>query len=154
MADTRHKKDKIQPLIRVRQIQMDQAISILNRIQKSRESALRELQHFQQAYIVGIDRLNQERQSPERKLLETLEQGVDYAKAQWYKKLKTLRSIEQEEKAQKEAVLNSHQKLRMLEKLDARYDEQNIKNEKVVEQKQLDEFALQISRRKSADDRG
>ena len=149
MADAQEKKQKIQPLMRVRQMQLDHELLILNQIKQKREQASGELQHFQVAYIQGIDRLNKERQSPERKMLEALEQSVDYAKLQWYHKLKNLRMIEHAERLQNKVVSDSHQRLRMLEKLDERYAEQNAKHAKTVEQKQLDEFAIQIARRKA-----
>ncbi len=151
MAATLDKKHKIQPLMRLRQLQLDQEMLVLNQIQTKRERATAELHHFQIAYIQGIDRLNKERQSPERKMLEALEQAVDYAKIQWYHKLKALRTIESEERLQHKLVADSHQRLRMLEKLDERYDQQHSKHEKVIEQKALDEFALQIARRKSVE---
>jgi hypothetical protein len=150
MANTRQKIDKLQPLIKVRKMQFDQETMLLNLIHIKREEAILSLQHSQKMYIEGVEKLNRERQSSERKLLDALEQGVDFAKAQWYQKLKNLRLIEEDARHQMIMVNEAQRRMKMLENIDERYDEQLVKQTKIMEQKELDEFAIQMNRRKAS----
>ncbi len=150
MANTRQKINKLQPLIKVRKMQFDQETMLLNLIHIKREEAILSLQNSQKMYIEGVEKLNRERQSSERKLLEALEQGVDFAKAQWYQKLKILRHIEEDARHQMIMVTEAQRRMKMLENIDERYDEQLVKQMKIMEQKELDEFAIQMNRRKAS----
>ncbi|HYX33633.1 MAG TPA: hypothetical protein VE954_11000 [Oligoflexus sp.] len=148
MPSPKQKTQKIQPLIKIRKLQLDQETMRLNQIKLKREEAAQALMQSQRTYIEGVDKLNRERQSPERKMLPALEQGVDFAKAQWYQRLMALRAVEEEERRQFMMVAEAQKKMKMLEHLDERYGEQHTKHMKIQEQKQLDEFAITMNRRK------
>lgn len=148
MTNFAQKIQRMEPLIKIRGIQLDQQLFFLQQIQARKQDAKNELLRCQHMYIKGIDRLNQERQSPERKMLEALERSIDLAKSLWHKRLMDLRAIEEEERAQEQAVKLAHKNLKMLEKLDERYTVDLNEQLKKVEQKQLDEFAIQSARRK------
>ncbi len=149
MPNPQQKMKRIQPLIKIRKIQLDQETALLNQIQLKREEAAQALMLSQQTYIEGVEKLNQERQSSERKLVSALEQGVDFAKAQWYQRLMALRAVEEEERLQSRQVAEAHKRMKMLEHLDERYLEQYLKQLNIQEQKQLDEFAISMNRRKA-----
>jgi flagellar biosynthesis chaperone FliJ len=151
MANLRYKTQKIQPLIKLRRMQLDQESMLLNQIQLKKYAAKQALASSQTMYMDGVEKLNKERQSPERKMLETLELGVDYAKAQWYQNLMQLRSLEDEEKKQRHEVEEAQRRMKMLEKLEERYHDQYTEQQKIIEQKQIDDFALQMARRKNLD---
>lgn len=142
------KIEKLGPLIKIRQLQLDQQLSLLQKIKLRKEAAQQELVRAQSMYITGIDRLNQERQSPERLMLEALENSIDLAKSLWHKRLMELRHVEIEVKAQERHVAEAHKNMKMLEKLDDRYTGNLNEHLKIIEQKQLDEFAVQGARRK------
>lgn len=148
MASPKQKIQKIKPLIKIRKLQLDQETMLLNQIKLKREEAAEALMHSQRTYIEGVEKLNRERQSPERKMLSALEQGVDFAKAQWYQRLMALRAVEDEERRQFTMVMEAQKRMKMLEHLDERYVEQHSKQSKIQEQKQLDEFAISMNRRK------
>ncbi|WP_141731060.1 hypothetical protein [Oligoflexus tunisiensis] len=148
MTKPKQKMQKLQPLIKIRKLQLDQETAVLNRIQLKREEAAEALMQSQRTYIEGVEKLNRERQSSERKMLTALELGVDYAKAQWYQRLMTLRAVEEEERHQRLMVAEAQKRMKMLEHLDERYLEQHMKQMKIQEQKQLDEFAISMNRRK------
>jgi len=148
MANQRQKIQKLQPLIKVRKMQLDRETTLLTLIHSKRDEAILSLQLSQKMYIEGVEKLNRERQSSERKLLETMEHGVDFAKAQWYQKLKTLRLIEEDARHQMIMVTEAQRRMKMLENLDERYVEQLVKQMNVLEQKEMDEFAIQMNRRK------
>lgn len=148
MTSIAQKIQKMEPLIKIRSIQLDQQLFLLQQIQLKKQAAQAELLRCQQMYIKGIDRLNQERQSPERKMLEALERSIDLAKSLWHKRLLDLRAIEDEERAQEQAVKLAHKNLKMLEKLDGRYNNALNEHTKKIEQRALDEFAIQSARRK------
>jgi flagellar biosynthesis chaperone FliJ len=149
MTKPQQKMKKIQPLIKIRKLQLDQETALLNQIQLKREEAAQALMLSQQTYIEGVEKLNNERQSAERKLLSALEQGVDFAKAQWYQRLMALRAVEEEERLQFRQVAEAEKRMKMLEHLDERYFEQHVKQMNIQEQKQIDEFAISMNRRKS-----
>ncbi len=149
MPNPQQKMKRIQPLIKIRKIQLDQETALLNQIQLKREEAAQALMLSQQTYIEGVEKLNQERQSSERKLVSALEQGVDFAKAQWYQRLMALRAVEEEERLQSRQVAEAHKRMKMLEHLDERYLEQHMKQLNIQEQKQIDEFAISMNRRKA-----
>ncbi len=149
MPNSQQKMKRIQPLIKIRKIQLDQETALLNQIQLKREEAAQALMQSQQTYIEGVEKLNQERQSSERKLVSALEQGVDFAKAQWYQRLMALRAVEEEERLQSRQVAEAQKRMKMLEHLDERYLEQYLKQLNIQEQKQLDEFAIAMNRRKA-----
>lgn len=148
MTNFAQKIQKMEPLIKIRNIQLDQQLFLLQQIKARKLDAKNELLRCQHMYIKGIDRLNEERQSPERRMLEALEGSIDLAKSLWHKRLLDLRVIEDEERAQEQAVKLAHKNLKMLEKLDERYTIDLNEQLKKVEQKQLDEFAIQSARRK------
>ncbi|RYZ56335.1 MAG: hypothetical protein EOP07_12675 [Proteobacteria bacterium] len=148
MTSIARKIDKIEPLIKIRRLQLDQQLYIAQEIQIRKNAAKDELMRCQHMYIKGIDRLNQERQSPERKMLDALERSVDHAKSLWHKRLLDLRAVEAEERVQEQVVKLAYKNLKMLEKLDERYTVDLNEHLKKIEQKQLDEFAIQSARRK------
>ncbi len=151
MAAVHKKHARIQPLIKIRQTQFDQAVSALQQIQEEVKAAASTLQHFQMMYIQGVDRLNQERQSSERKMLDALESSIDYAKRQWYQKLSILRELQEIEKEHLAAVKEAQLRLKMLEKIEDRYHKDVTLHDNKVEQKVLDEFANQAALRKSSE---
>ena len=148
MTTFAQKIQKMESLIKIRQIQLDQQIFIMQQIQTKKQHARDELLRCQRMYIQGIDRLNQERQSPERRMQEALERSIDLAKSLWHNKLLDLRAVEEEERAQEHSIRLAHKNLKMLEKLDGRYTVDLNEHLKKVEQKQLDEFSIQNARRK------
>jgi flagellar biosynthesis chaperone FliJ len=60
----------------------------------------------------------------------------------------SLRKLEEDERRQLAMVMEAQKRMKMLEHLDERYVEQHRAHLKVQEQKQLDEFAIVMSRRK------
>jgi hypothetical protein len=148
MSSIEQKIQKLGSLLKIRQIQLDQELFELDKVRRRKEAAKAELQRAQAMYIKGVDRLNQERQSPERLMLQALESSIDLAKSLWHKRLLELREVELEERAQERQVAQAHKNKMMLERLDGRYSADLNHHRKIVEQKQLDEFAVQAARRK------
>lgn len=148
MPSPKQKIKKLQPLIKIRQLQLDQETMRLNQIKAKREEAAQALLQSQKVYIDGVERLNHERQSSDRKMLDALEQGVDFAKAQWYQRLMSYRRLEEDERRQRLMVSEAQKRMKMLEHLDERYADQYLKQLKMHEQKLLDEFAISMNRRK------
>lgn len=148
MPSPKQKIKKMLPLIKIRKLQLDQETMLLNQIKLKREEAAEALMNSQRTYIEGVEKLNRERQSPERRMLSALEHGVDFAKAQWYQRLMDLRAVEDEERRQFAMVMEAQKRMKMLEHLGDVYAEQYSKQSKVQEQKQLDEFAISMNRRK------
>jgi flagellar biosynthesis chaperone FliJ len=148
MPSPKQKIKKMLPLIKIRKLQLDQETMLLNQIKLKREEAAEALMNSQRTYIEGVEKLNRERQSPERRMLSALEQGVDFAKAQWHQRLMALRAVEDDERRQLTMVMEAQKRMKMLEHLGEIYGEQYSKQSKIQEQKQLDEFAISMNRRK------
>lgn len=149
MQDSGPKSKRVEPLIKVRKIQLDHEASILNQIKQEKLHIVNELKHYQNLYMEGIEALNTERQSASHNKLEPLERSVDTAKAQWYRTLKLLQEIESKEQAQLHQVLSAERNLRSMEKLKERYDRQAQTHLKSLEQKTTDNAAIRAFKDRS-----
>ena len=142
MAVLSHKIKKLKPVIKAKKYAVDEQSRILIDIQRRKQVAMTELQRYQKLYIEGIDKLNVERQSPDRSRLDVLENSIDYAKFKWYESLKIIKEFEAAEHKQI-SILNEYQKeLHIFEKLEEKYQKQMQKEQAIKEQKQLDDFAI------------
>ncbi len=149
MDEFSKKVRRVKPVIRAREMQLDNEALILAAIKKEKTEAMQELKRFQFLYMSGVEQLNTERQSMHRDKLSTLESSVDHVKAEWYRSLKKLREIEQREKAQLAQLLVAERNLKSVEKLRDRYKDQFVEFQKVVEQKEIDSMAIRkFSQRK------
>ena len=139
---TKSKIRKLEPIIKVREIQVDQEIMRLNEIRSAKLSIVTELKKYQKDYIEGVEQLNRERLSVDRLRVAALESAVDHSKANWYRCLKRAQEIENQEKAQLAQVTIAERNLKSTEKLHAKHSEQLRTEYSKKEQKTMDEIAL------------
>jgi len=142
LSEFTDKIKKMQPILRTRKVQLDLLSADLVKIRNHKAQKLDELSLNQQAYINGVHRLNEERQSNDRSMLHALEHSIDHVKSLWHKCLGELRQIEQEERAQVNQIMSTQSELKAAETLVGRYLSQHQGVLKKREQKSSDEHAL------------
>ena len=143
MKELKSKIKKTQVLIKTRKMQLDEEALELSKIRETKMNHLRDLENHQKLYINGVNDLNTERQSGDRRKLSTLERSVDHSKSQWYKSLRTVKTLEEKEKAQIEQVLLAQRNLKSLEKIEESYQVALKQKRLSQEQKELDELSVQ-----------
>ncbi len=142
MDEMSKKIKRVQPLIRSRQVYLDQESVALENIRSQKRQVMTELKKYERLYIKEIEKLNQERQSLSRDQLPLMEANVDQYKSIWYEKLRKLQELEQREKSQLNQVLIAKTELESMSSLEDRYVKQRQAAEQLKEQGALDEAAL------------
>lgn len=142
MDEMSKKIKRVQPLIRSRQVYLDQESVALENIRSQKRHVMTELKKYERLYIKEIEKLNQERQSLSRDQLPLMEANVDQYKSIWYEKLRKLQELEQREKSQLNQVLIAKTELESMSSLEDRYVKQRQAAEQLKEQGALDEAAL------------
>jgi len=142
MTQTQRKLNRLETVIRIRKKAVDDASIILSTTRNQKKTALDHLQRTQQAYLQGIERLNQERTSLDRDKLQPLETGLDLTKTKWMEIYQQVVSLDRKEKEEHQALKNALTNLKAVDKLEDRYE--NIFKAELAkaEQKNLDEIAL------------
>lgn len=138
------------PLLKIRKSELDRENLVLGQIRQSKIEAIGQLKNYQRQYVEGVEKLNELRISGDLGTLMNLESTIDYVKAKWYQSLKDVRKIEDDEKQQLQVVIEAQQKLRTIEILDEKYVTELRIFEDKVEQKQLDEIAVQRHHHKAS----
>ncbi len=144
MSETKQKQKRMVPLIRVRQVQLDQESMVLAQIRQVKKQKMAELLENQRLYLEGVERLNKERMGTNHGHMLTLESSVDFVRNRWHVTLLQLREIEARENAQLANVMVAQRNLRALEKLKDRYGVMVNDEERLIEQKILDETAARL----------
>lgn len=142
MSTPERKLARMKPIVRVRKIQLDQESLELAKIRLEKTEKMKELRGHQREYMFGIDKLNAERASNAPKMLEVLENSVDYVKNRWQQCIRELRLIEERERAQIANTLTADRSLKSVQKLEDRYRFEARTVDVKREQKELDEIVL------------
>ena len=142
MSEFKEKIRKMEPICRARKVQLDLKTAELVKIRGQKAVKLDELSLNQQAYINGVHRLNEERQSSDHRMLSALEHSIDHVKSLWHKCLGELRQIEEQERLQLRQILVVQSEMKAAETLIERYQHQQQGLMKKREQKSSDEHAL------------
>jgi flagellar biosynthesis chaperone FliJ len=90
----------------------------------------------------GVTRLNDERGTSNRLMLEALETGLDSVKSQWMVLYQEVINIEREEKKQLVIMSQAHRDLEAIKTLQTKYKVEFAKEMDRREQKMLDEHSL------------
>ncbi len=143
LKDIKKKLDRMDPVKKVRKLELDQETMKLNLLRNKKSEMLELLKSKQNQYSEGVRDLNVNRVSKNRENLLTLERGLDLVKEQWISTLKELKRIEFEEKLQLEKVVAKEIEFKSIEKLQEKT--QISLNEAILkyEQKQMDELSSQ-----------
>ena len=142
MNELEQKRKRVEPLIRIRQHQLDMESAELVAIRHEKMAALQCLREQQEQYVNGVQEVNRLRQSNDPGPLSEVERGLDMVKNKCYEILKQIRVCEQKERAQLELLYLARRNVKSMETLKDRYGEQIKELATRNEQKLIDEFAV------------
>ncbi len=135
------KIQRVQPLIRAKKVALDTESAALAAIRDQKLKAIQQLKDHQQQYILGVERINDERQAGNLAQMMVLEPAIESAKLKWHETLKRVSEIEGHEKNQLNRVLEIQTSLKSFEKLEEQYVMLKSELEIKADQKNEDEIA-------------
>lgn len=136
------KAKRLNPVIEERQTKFDAETQKLNEIRKRKMDLVAIMRARQQEYMDGVNRLNEERGTSNRLMLEALETGLDSVKNQWMALYQAIIELEREEKNQFLVMSQAHRELEAIVTLQNKYKVEFAKDLERREQKMLDEHAI------------
>ena len=140
MSDALKKLKRLEPLARVRQVQLDQESLILAAIRMEKNIVEVELKRHQEEYLRGVGMLNEARNSLDRNCLEPLEKGLDKVKNKWHITLRKLQVVIQKEKAQVAQTLLAQKNMKTMEILQENYFAKDLEIKKMTDTKLMDDL--------------
>lgn len=141
MISLKRKTKRLDPIIEQRKSQFDQENALLGSIRGKKAIAISAMKAKQKEYMDGVERLNSERGSANRLMLEALETGLDSIKQEWMNIYEVILKIEREEVEQLEVLSKAHRDLEAIKNLQGKYKDEFAKEEKRRDAKQIDEIA-------------
>lgn len=136
------KISRLDPVVDERQTRFDEESNKLLAVRRKKIKTISEMKQKQREYMHGVTRLNNERTSANRLMLEALEGGLDTVKQQWMDLYQAVLVCEREEVAQTEVMSKAHRDLEAIKHLQAKYRVEQSKDLARRDQKQQDEIAL------------
>ncbi|MFK7827391.1 MAG: hypothetical protein AB8G05_24820 [Oligoflexales bacterium] len=133
---------RIKPLIRAKKAIVDKEMLNLTQIIQEKIATQNELHRCQQAYMQGINELNQQRNREYRNGQDYMEKCVDHTKDLWTNLFKESQILEKKIEAQRSVLLKAKRRLKEAENLHERYEYELKKLVSKQEQNFLDEFHL------------
>ena len=142
MQSLEKKAKRLDPVIEERTRRFNEELTQLAAVQRKKLEAVSAMRATQKEYMAGVSRLNAERSSQNRLMLEALETGLDNVKTQWMKLYQDVIEIEKMEKEQTEVMSRAHRDLEAIQNLQTKYKSEWAQEQARREQKVLDEHAL------------
>jgi flagellar biosynthesis chaperone FliJ len=142
MHQLEKKARRLNPVIEERQAKFDMESERLAILRQKRIQTVAAMRAKQTEYMNGVGRLNDERGTTNRLMLEALEIGLDTVKNHWMKLYQAVMDIEKHEKLQLDIMGRAHRELEAIKTLQAKYQVEISKEMSRREQKSLDEFSL------------
>jgi flagellar export protein FliJ len=149
MKHLEKKANRLDPVIEDRQAKFDRESEALNVVRRKRIETVAEMRAKQAEYMAGVNRLNEERGTANRLMLEALEIGLDSVKNHWMKLYQNVIELERAEKSQIEIMSQAHRDLEAIKTLQNKYKVEFNKESQRREQKNLDEHSLRKFARES-----
>lgn len=141
MSEWNRKLKRLRPVVRARQMQLDQEAHVLAELRREMRAKAIKLEDLRQRYVRGVDDTNRVRQSGDYPRLAPLEAGLDGVKSEWLEALRDLREIEMRERAQVGAVTAAQKNLDAAERVVERFVERSRIEESRREQALIDDRA-------------
>ena len=142
MRQLEKKAKRLDPVVEIRKEKFDFESERLNALRKKRLDTVAAMRAKQQEYMEGVARLNDERGTSNRLMLEALETGLDTVKNHWMRLYQLAIEIEREEKKQLEVMSHAHRELEAIKTLQSKYVAEHSKEILRREQKDLDEHSI------------
>ena len=135
------KAKRLEPIIDERKQKFDDENSKLSLVRQKKIETVARMRHKQREYMDGVQRLNSERSSANRLMLEALEGGLDTVKQEWMALYAMVLDCEREEQQQVLEMSKAHRDLETIKHLKGKYIKEAKQIENRNEQKMLDELA-------------
>jgi flagellar biosynthesis chaperone FliJ len=142
LKNLKAKRNRLTTVIKVRKIEFDKELLLLNQVRQEKLQRLAVLKENQRKYIDGVDDLNRMRNDCDLSRLQLLESSLDFVKHKWQEALSAFREAEVAEKHQVRVVLKAQQDLKSVEKISERYETEMTHLASKTEQKAMDELAM------------
>lgn len=142
MQQLAKKVKRLDPILEVRKSRFEAENQKLATLKQKKEEASRAMQKKQSEYMEGLQRLNEERNTSERSMLEALEIGLDSIKQDWISLYALMIDCERAEKLQHGVVIEVFRELEAIKVLQSKYQTSLRQQELKSEQKSFDELAL------------
>lgn len=142
MLQLEKKAKRLTPVIEERQAKFDIESEKLNILRQRKIELVAAMRAKQQEYMDGVTRLNEERGTSNRLMLDALETGLDTVKNQWMALYQSIIQLEKEEKNQVIIMSKAHRDLEAIKTLQTKYKTEFAKEMDRREQKMLDEHSL------------
>jgi flagellar biosynthesis chaperone FliJ len=142
MLQLEKKAKRLNPVIEERQAKFDIESEKLNILRQRKIELVAAMRAKQQEYMDGVTRLNEERGTSNRLMLDALETGLDSVKNQWMALYQSIIQLEKEEKNQVIIMSKAHRDLEAIKTLQTKYKTEFAKEMDRREQKMLDEHSL------------
>lgn len=119
----------------------DAELQQLNVVRQKKIEVVAAMRATQKQYMDGVGRLNDERGTMNRLMLDALETGLDNVKGLWMKLYQDVLDLEKIEKQQAEIMSRAHRELETIQSLQDKYKFAWAQELDKREQKMLDEHA-------------
>lgn len=142
MANLDRKVQRLDPIIEERKSRLDDEQQKLAIVRQKKIETINAMKQKQREYMEGVERLNGERGSANRLMLEALETGLDTVKQHWMNLYQQAILCEKEEALQLDIMSRAHRDLEAIKHLQAKYRTELGRVTQQRELKQIDEIAL------------
>jgi flagellar biosynthesis chaperone FliJ len=142
MQQLARKVKRLDPILEIRKSRFETENQKLVALKQKKEAASLAVQRKQAEYMEGLERLNQERNTSERSMLEALEIGLDSIKQDWISLYALMVDCERAETLQHGVVIEVFRDLESIKVLQSKYQTSLRQQELKSEQKSFDELAL------------
>jgi len=142
MNSLNKKITRLDPIIDERKNKLDIEQYKLQQVRQRKVETVKAMKKRQNEYMEGVERLNHERSSANRLMLEALETGLDTIKQDWMNLYHEVLKVEKEEHEQLQVMSQAHKDLEAIHHLQSKYKAELDQTIKQAERKLLDELAL------------
>jgi flagellar biosynthesis chaperone FliJ len=142
MLSLERKSRRLSPIIEERKAKFDEENQKLAVVRQKKLATIAAMKERQREYLSGVDRLNSERGTADRLLLNALEMGLDSVKQKWMELYEQVLICEREEENQLQVMSLAHRDLEAIKHLKQKYDLELSRENSRREQKAIDELAL------------
>ncbi len=142
MNQFQKKAKRLEPVIEVRKAKFDDENQKLIMVTQRKIETVSAMKEKQRAYMSGLNRLNDERGSINRQMLEALEIGLDSVKQDWMALYNAVLELEKAETLQREVMSLAHRDLEAIKHLKTKYEHEQRREEAQRDQKTQDEISL------------
>jgi flagellar export protein FliJ len=143
MSKAQQKIKKLSSVIKIRERELNYSKNELIQTQRDKHEMMGSLNKSQQSYMHSVDSLNKLR-TMQASSAETLaiESSIEFVRNKWANQLSEVRRLERQERLQMALVQDLEAKLKAVEKISDKYEDELKVERAKLEQANLDEFVI------------